>query len=722
MTTDEGSKVGYPNYTGVSLAQTDAAYEWLTDPRQQPWSQAGIDTAKIWQSYTLPAASPVANLIVFGDGNYAAGNDAANVIKADAARVLIYGGRGEDVFVGSGGSGTTFIVAQGEGDKVVQNFTGADTVRLIGGPLTSFEAVKANMVQQGTDVALNDGGTMILFRNASLAQFGAQNFQLPLDRASLGAPTFSEEFDDPSTIGTRWQTNYGYAGDGLNSFTLPQNGEQQIYTSAGFHGTAGAPLGLNPYAFGGGVLSLKATPVSDAQAAQMWGYRYSSGMIQSTFTQTYGYFEVRAELPHGQGLWPAFWLLGEQNKEIDVLEGLGSDTKVAYNALHSPWNPALGNASFNPYADGFHEYGVMWKPDSLTYYVDGTPVWQTANPGDLNSPMKMIVNLAVGGNWPGSPDGSTPWPAEMKIDYVKAWSLPDPNYHPPVDSGPAPTPGPAPSPAGGVLLTSQGYGDQLQGGAGDDTLNAGQGPDRLSGGAGADVFAFKALPWNAGHIADFQVGIDRLDLSALYAGGYHGADPVADGYVSLVADGAGGTRVMLDPDAAGSANPWPYAIVTLDGVSPAGVTAAQLFGGGAAPAPAPAGSGEVLTSQVYGAHLTGGAGADTLNAGQGPDQLAGGAGADHFVFAKSVWNAGHVTDFQPGVDAIDLRPLFAQAGYHGSDPVADGYLRLAGDGAGGTTVAFDADGWGSGNPWPTTITTLDHVAPSSLSGADWLFR
>jgi serralysin len=279
----------------------------------------------------------------------------------------------------------------------------------------------------------------------------------------------------------------------------------------------------------------------------------------------------------------------------------------------------------------------------------------------------------------------------------------------------------------GVVLTSTVYADTLAGGAGADTLNAGQGPDKLTGGAGADTFVFKNLPWNAGHITDFQVGVDKLDLSALYAGGYHGTDPVADGYLSFVSDGAGGTKVMLDIDGAAAANPWPYTIVTLDGVAPADLTAAKLLDGQpAATAPIvvapPVIPGLALTSTTYGDHLTGGAGADTLTAGQGPDVLTGAAGADHFVFGALPWNAGHVTDFAPGTDVLDLRALFAQSGYTGSDPIADGYLKLESDGAGGTKVLFDTDGPGTANPWPFQITTLDGVAPSSLHASDWLFH
>ncbi|MDB5441395.1 MAG: endo,3,4-beta-glycanase [Caulobacteraceae bacterium] len=709
--------MAYQNYAGVWLTQSNGAYDWLANPDQAVALSPGIDTVKIWQSFSLP--DTVNNLIVFGDHNYAAGNNQDNVIQSVAPGDLIYGGRGNDVFVGSG-SGTTFIVAQGEGDKVIQNFTeGADTLRLIAGPLTSFAAVQSGMSQNGSDVILNDGGTMIAFRNANVGQFHASDFQLPMNYAALGPATFAEDFNSSGTIATNWATNYGYAGTGLNSFTLPGNGEQQIYTSSSFQGTSSAPLGLNPFSFNNGVLTISAQPVSDGQSAQMWGYHYSSGLLESNYAQTYGYFEMRAELPQGQGLWPAFWLLGPSNKEIDVLEGLGSDTKVANNAVHSPDVPAIGNASFNPYATGFHNYGVLWDPQHLTYYIDGTPVWQTATPADMNSPMHMIVNLAVGGNWPGSPNASTPFPAQMQIDYVHAYALPS------ADTG---LTGPSSAGSAGKVLSSGYPGATLTGGTGPDTLIASQGSDRLTGGAGADTFSFHALPWTAGHVTDFQVGVDTLDISSLYARGYNGANPVADGYVSFVSDGVGGTKVLLDTDGPASGNTIKYVITDLDGVSPAGLTAAKVFGGSTATtAGSAAGStggsagsaGQLLTSGYAGATVAGGPGADTLIASQGPDHLFGGAGADTFSFHALPWSAGHITDFQAGVDKLDLSALYAKP-YSGSDPVADGYVSFVSDGAGGAKVLLDTDSWASGNTIKFVITDLDGVSPSGLTAANVL--
>jgi hypothetical protein len=275
----------------------------------------------------------------------------------------------------------------------------------------------------------------------------------------------------------------------------------------------------------------------------------------------------------------------------------------------------------------------------------------------------------------------------------------------------------------GQVITSDQYGDQLVGGSGADTLNAGQGPDTLTGGAGGDAFVYARLPWNAGHATDFAVGTDRLDLSALFqASGYTGSSPVADGYVTLASDGAGGTRVFYDTDGTAGGNTIQFLITTLDGVGTSGLTWAQLQGGGPASPPEPDAPGQTLTWDQHGDTLTGGAGNDTLNASRGPDQLTGGGGADHFAWADLPWRAGHVTDFTPGVDKLDLRPLFEASGYAGSNPLADGRLEFRADGAGNTQVYVDPDGPAANPQWPFLIVTLDGVAPSQIAAGDWLFQ
>jgi hypothetical protein len=269
-------------------------------------------------------------------------------------------------------------------------------------------------------------------------------------------------------------------------------------------------------------------------------------------------------------------------------------------------------------------------------------------------------------------------------------------------------------------------GSTVNGTGGNDTIHASQGPDVITTGAGADVVAFGALPWNAGHITDFVVGSDKLDLSAIFqAAGYTGSDPVADGRMRFEQDNLGNTTVYFDRDQLDGGD-WPFRIVTLDHVSANGLTWAELSTAGGASGGGDGGGGgstdgQVITSDQYGDTLVGGAGDDTLNAGQGPDVMSGNGGADHLVWNALPWRAGAVTDFTPGVDKLDLRPLFQQAGYSGADPIGDHRLEFRDDGHGGTAVYFDRDD-PNGGDWPFLITTLQGVAPAQIGAGDWLFR
>ena len=283
----------------------------------------------------------------------------------------------------------------------------------------------------------------------------------------------------------------------------------------------------------------------------------------------------------------------------------------------------------------------------------------------------------------------------------------------------------------GEVFTSPGPGSVETGTAGNDTFYASQGNDTLTGGAGADVFAFKAEPWAPDHITDFQVGTDHLDLSALFAkAGYTGSDPVADGYIVLAGDGNGGTIVRFDHDGPGPNPQWPNTIIDLDGVAPAGLTWNELTvggssssGGGTTGGGTTGGgtAGQVFTSPGPGSVETGTAGNDTFYASQGNDTLTGGGGADLFVFKNQPWSPIHITDFTPGQDKLDLAPLLQQAGYTGSDPVADHYVVVADDGNGGSIIRFDSSGQANINGhWPNTIIDLQGLAPSRVSESDWI--
>jgi serralysin len=760
---------GAETLTGTSVAESlwgqggdtmiggagDDTY-YLQDNADKVIEQAngGTDMVVAWQNVSLAKFSNIENVKIDGDGIYAAGNSQDNVVIAGNGAEQLYGGAGQDVMVAGSGQ-DTFIVVKGEGNDAIYGFKAAgDVVRLSAG-YSDFSQVQSHMTQVGADVKIDLGGADgLILRGVQMGQLTAANFQLQIDPTKVGAMSFHDEFSSPLSVwnatynptGT-WRPDYGYQGaNGAGSYTLPGNGEQQIYTSPYFRDHNGdfgeSPFVSNP----DGTLSIIARPSTNPE---LFGYGYTSGMISTkeSYAQTYGYFEMRAELPQAAGGWPAFWLVpadGSWPPELDVMETLTVDPNADHTTQHSGLGGVHTQQGLSSYipdtASGFHTYGVLWTATDLTWFVDGAQVFHTATPADMNKPMYMIANLALGG-WGGAIDNAQ-MPEEMKIDYIRAYSLGNgttaglPVSPPPVSPPPPPPvslPPISPPAAVGVALTSSGYGATLTGGAGADTLTSSQGGETLTGGAGADVFAIHSKPWTPVHIADFQVGVDKLDLSGLYEGGYHGTDPVADGYVQFFDDGAGGTKVLVDLDGPGSAHPWPDYIVNLDHVTPGQLTAANLFGAGtttASPPPVspppvspppvsspPVTPGVALTAQGYGATLTGGAGADTLTSGQGGETLTGGAGADVFAIASKPWTPVHIADFQLGVDRIDLSGLY-EGGYHGTDPVADGYVKFFDDGAGGTKVLVDLDGPAAGHPWPDYVFNLDHVAVGQVTAAN----
>lgn len=262
----------------------------------------------------------------------------------------------------------------------------------------------------------------------------------------------------------------------------------------------------------------------------------------------------------------------------------------------------------------------------------------------------------------------------------------------------------------GRVITGTDTPSTLAGTAGADTITAGHSSDTITGGEGADLLVFRYLPWRGSTVTDFRVGTDRMDFGQLFRdAGYTGSDPEGDGYVSYRYEG--GLQVYFDPDAAGSGQ-WPFLVTTLQGVPANTYDWADLSGGGGSgdPPPPPNDGGQVLTSDQYGDTLVGGAGADTLIAGQGPDQLTGGGGGDRFVYGDLPWNAGHITDFDPYVDKLDLSGL--------KQAYPNGTVQAVGNGEGDTIYYFDRDG--PGGDWPFKIVTVDNLVPGSYGNADWL--
>jgi hypothetical protein len=273
----------------------------------------------------------------------------------------------------------------------------------------------------------------------------------PLDRAPDGRPlqlTFADEFDTfrPWVNGTGvWRTKLGNGTftDDYSSRNFPGNREVQLYTDpgmrphTGFHRRRGEaqgsrwqrdapPLGLNPFEVHDGVLDLVADRAPRALLPKLGGFKYTSGVIttQPSFSQLYGYFEMRAKLPRGKGAWPAFWLIPADSSwppEIDVLESFGDPGRIsitAHTKVKADRKAGTG-ASITP--DEFHVFSVAWDPKQLIWYVDGREIKRQKTPSDFTKPLFMIANVALGGGSAGMPNASTPFPMRMSIDYIRAY-------------------------------------------------------------------------------------------------------------------------------------------------------------------------------------------------------------------------------------------------------------------------------------------------------------
>ncbi|MEW1911342.1 family 16 glycosylhydrolase [Kitasatospora sp. NPDC085895] len=275
------------------------------------------------------------------------------------------------------------------------------------------------------------GGLVLTLTTALVgaALVSANDAVAPRAGAATAAQTWSDEFDGPAGRGpdaAKWTLETGGGGFG--------NHELEYYTNS----TSNASLD------GQGHLVITAKKDTDPGLGCWYGQcQYTSARLNTarTFTQAYGRFEARIKIPRGQGVWPAFWMLGNDlgsagwpnSGEIDVMENIGREPNSVHGTIHGPGYSGAGGlgAAYSlpggkAFADDFHVFSVDWSPNSIVWSVDGTP-YETRTPADTHGnkwvfdhPFFVILNLAVGGDWPGSPDGSTAFPQTMVVDYVRA--------------------------------------------------------------------------------------------------------------------------------------------------------------------------------------------------------------------------------------------------------------------------------------------------------------
>jgi serralysin len=268
----------------------------------------------------------------------------------------------------------------------------------------------------------------VLIANLSHAQVAEQAPGLPvppMEAPTSGMIVFDDEFNvlEPS----KYSTAYAWGARWLD------DGEQQAYVDPYYTGGSTSYLGLNPFSISNGMLQIQAAIPPATVVPYLQGQKYTSGILTTynSFTQLYGYFEIRAKLPAGKGFWPAFWLLPKvllpKPPEIDVVEVLGDQLTNLFVTAH--WNEGA-EAKKKSYkivvpdlSADFHRYGALWNSTHIAWYFDGRRVAYTTTPTDLRSPMYLLLNLAVGGKWPGIPNGATRFPGNMLVSYIRVYSV-----------------------------------------------------------------------------------------------------------------------------------------------------------------------------------------------------------------------------------------------------------------------------------------------------------
>ena len=247
--------------------------------------------------------------------------------------------------------------------------------------------------------------------------------------AYTNTPVWQDEFDQPVGSGpdaTKWVHDLGDNGWG--------NKELQTYTDSRENSFVVA----DPAASRGRALVLKAVRTPDG------GYTSARLKTKGLFAIGHGRIEARLKLPQGQGIWPAFWMMGEHIDttpwpdcgEIDIMEMIGHQPGTLYGTVHGPGYSGQhgptrstilpGDATFG---ETYHVFAVNWQPGRIDWFLDDKK-FHTVTPADLPAGEKwvfddikcfLLLNLAVGGAWPGYPDETTQFPQEYRIDYIRVY-------------------------------------------------------------------------------------------------------------------------------------------------------------------------------------------------------------------------------------------------------------------------------------------------------------
>jgi beta-glucanase (GH16 family) len=273
------------------------------------------------------------------------------------------------------------------------------------------------------------GLAAVLLPSVGLALGQSSAIRHPVAPPSL---VWSDEFNGPAQSQpdpANWNYDTGNSGFG--------NQELETYCSWGSNAAPCSAAAPSAYVGGDGYLHIVARAVGGKGV-------YTSARLKTQGLKSfkYGRIEARIQIPEGQGIWPAFWMLGDDIStvhwpacgEIDIMENIGKEPSINHGSLHMAGGDLTAKYALpagGKLGSGFHIYGILWEPGKIQFYLD-TPAntYATFAPADLSATAHwpfdsgkffVILNVAVGGNWPGSPDLSSTFPQEMLVDYVRVY-------------------------------------------------------------------------------------------------------------------------------------------------------------------------------------------------------------------------------------------------------------------------------------------------------------
>ena len=318
------------------------------------------------------------------------------------------------------------------------NFSGAGSTQV-------WQLTSANSITRLNDITFSGSSFNVSVPAQSITLLviaAAAPTPTPTPTPAAADPTvwsmaWSDEFDGPTNSpidSSKWTAEVGGNGWG--------NQELEYYTNRID----------NAYQTNGSLVikALKETYTGSDNVTR--NYTSARLITKNKFTAKYGRVEARLRIPFGQGLWPAFWMLGDNIDsigwpscgEMDIMENIGREPSVIHGTLHGPgYSGANGlSSSFSltnnlHFADDYHVFAIEWEPGVVRFYCDGI-LYKTRTPADLppgttwafDHPFFLILNVAVGGTWPGSPDPTTVFPQTMLVDYVRVYQRTTPSTTP----------------------------------------------------------------------------------------------------------------------------------------------------------------------------------------------------------------------------------------------------------------------------------------------------